>query len=76
MRTVVVIPVEKKFQLSDQRDALEGNQDQTSAFNLHGLDESLQDCDASMFAYGSETLCDSSRPNANDRNFWSSSHTS
>ncbi len=59
---MVVIPVKKKFQLSDQRVALEGNQDQTSALNLHGLDEALQDCDAPVFTYGSETLCDASRP--------------
>ncbi len=58
----MVVPVEKEVQLSDQRDALKGSQNQASALNLHGLNESLKDCDASVFAYGSETLRDSSRP--------------
>ena len=39
MRTMVVIPVKKQFQLSDQRVALEGNQNETRALNLHRLDE-------------------------------------
>ncbi len=56
-----MIPVEKELQFSDQRVALEGNPNQTSALNLHGLDESFQDCDASVFAYRSERLGDSSR---------------
>ena len=61
VRSVIVVPAEEEIEFSYRGIALKRNQNEPSALNLHGLDESLQDCDASMFAYGSETLRDSPR---------------
>ncbi len=54
MRAMMVVPGEEQLEFCPHGVALKQDHNEPSALNLHGLDESLQDCDASMFAYGSE----------------------
>ncbi len=59
---VMVVPAEKQLEFTHHGGALKGNQDEPSALNLHGLDESLQDGDTPVLTDGSEALGDVSRP--------------